>query len=61
MFKRPMEERWRIDEELQSGREGRTRTIILHTPDEDGLVCPLQLVTALEVDQGGENVEYDKW
>jgi hypothetical protein len=40
-------------------KQGRMRTVILRIPDEDHLVCPLQLVIPLEVNQGGKNVQDD--
>jgi hypothetical protein len=38
-------------------RDGKVRTVILPTQDEGRLVCPVQLIILLEVDQGGEDVE----
>jgi len=47
-------------EVLQTGRYGKTSTVILHTNDGDCLAHPFQLVITLEVGQGGEDVEDDK-
>jgi hypothetical protein len=47
-------------EELQPGWDGKTRTAILRTQNVGRLARPVQLVIPLEVDQGGEDVEYDK-
>jgi hypothetical protein len=47
-------------EELRPGQDGKTRTVILRTPDGGRLARPVQLVIPLEVDQGGEDVEDDK-
>jgi hypothetical protein len=45
---------------LRQGRDGKTRTVILRTPDGGRLTRPVQLVIPLEVDQGGEDVKDDK-
>ena len=43
--------------ELKVGRDGATRTAVLRGANGTVLVCPIQLVIPLEVDQGGEDVE----
>jgi len=45
-------------EELKVGRDGATRTVVLRGANGTVLVRPIQLVIPLEVDQGGEDVEY---
>jgi hypothetical protein len=47
-------------EEVRPGLDGKTRTVILRTPDGGRLAHPIQLVIPLEVDQCGEDVEDDK-
>jgi hypothetical protein len=47
-------------EELRTGRDGKTRTVILRTLDGGRVVRPVQLFIPLEVDQGGEDVEDDE-
>ena len=44
-------------EELKVGRDGDTRTAVLRGAKGTVLVCPIQLVIPLEVDQGGDDVE----
>ena len=44
-------------EELKVGRDGAKRTAVIRGADGRILVHPIQLVTPLEVDQGGEDVE----
>jgi hypothetical protein len=44
-------------EELKVGRDGATRTAVLHGANGIVLFRPIQLVIPLEVDQGGEDVE----
>jgi hypothetical protein len=40
-------------EEMKAGRDGATRTAVLCGANGTVLVCPIQLVSPLEVDQGG--------
>jgi hypothetical protein len=47
-------------EELKVGRDGAIRTAVFRGADGSVLVRPIQLVIPLEVDQGGEDVEY-RW
>jgi len=44
-------------EELKTGRDGVTRTVVLRGANGTVLVRPIQLVIPLEIDQGGEDVE----
>jgi hypothetical protein len=52
---RHMRQRARIME-TKPGRDGRVRTLILQTTKGTNISRPIQLVTPLEVDQGGEGV-----
>jgi len=46
-----------IIEELRPGRDRRIRTVLIHTPEGNRISRPVQLVTPLEIDKGGEDVE----
>ena len=56
---RHMWKRGRI-EQLRPGRDGKTRTVILHTQDGGHLARLIQLVIPLKLYQGGKDVEDDK-
>jgi len=43
-------------EELQKGRDGQVRMVVLQMSDGRQITCSIQLVIPLEVDQGGEDV-----
>ena len=44
-------------EQLIEGRDGMIRTVVFRTAEGNKITRPIQLVTPLKVDQGGEDVE----